>query len=84
MNMQTLCSVQNSGRCLADWYVCKETQRNTDIQSNQSPLGNCKVTVIYRVTAIIQVTFAENIRKLKILGSCPETAIIIVGRYIQV
>ena len=83
--MQTLCSVQNSGRCLADWYVCKETQRNTDIQSNRSPLGNCKVTVIYRVTAIIiQVNLAENIRKLKILGSCPVTAIIIVDRYIQV
>ena len=83
--MQTLCSVQNSGRCLADWYVCKETQRNTDIQSNRSPLGNCKVTVIYRVTAIYRSPLQKIIiRKLKILGSCPVTAIIIVGRYIQV
>ena len=32
------------------------------------PLGNGKVTVIYRVKAI-QVNFAENIKQLKILGS---------------
>ena len=37
-------------------------------------MGNGKVTVIYRVTAIIiQLNFAENIRQLKILGSFPVT-----------
>ena len=33
-----------------------------------SPVGNGKVTVEHRVTAI-QVNFAEKIRQLKILGS---------------
>jgi len=41
-----------------------------------SPLGNGKVTVKHRVTAIIiQVNFAEKIRQLKILGSYPVTVI---------
>ena len=41
-----------------------------------SLLGNGKASVIYRVTAILkQVNCAENITQLKILGSCPVTAI---------
>ena len=35
--------------------------------AQQSPLGNGKVT---RVTTIVQANFAENVRQLKILGSC--------------
>jgi len=40
--------------------------------AQQSPLGNGKVTIIYKVTTMytVQVNFAENLRQLKILGSC--------------
>ena len=51
--------------------------------AQRSPLGNGKVSVTYRVTAILkQVNCAENITQLKILGSCPVTAIYsVTGKY---
>ena len=48
----------------------------SQIFAQRSLLGNGKASVIYRVTAILkQVNCAENITRLKILGSCPVTAI---------
>ena len=43
----------------------------------QSRLGNGKVAVTRYIQGVrcIQVNFAENIRQLKILGSCPVTVI---------
>ena len=45
------------------------------IQSKQSPMGNDKVTIIYRVAAIHRSSLRKNIRQLKILGSCMVTVI---------
>jgi len=45
------------------------------IQSEQSPMGNDKVTIIYRVAAIYRSTLQKNIRQLKIWGSCTVTVI---------
>ena len=43
----------------------------------QSRLGNGKVAVTRYIQGVrcIQVNFAENIRQLKILGSCPVTVV---------
>ena len=43
----------------------------------QSPLGNGKVAVTRYIQGVrcIQVNFAENIRQLKILRSCPVTVV---------
>ena len=43
----------------------------------QSPLGNGKVAVTRYIQGgrYIQVNFVENIRQLKILGSCPVTVV---------
>ena len=51
--------------------------------AQRPPFGNGKVSVTYRVTAILkQVNCAENITQLKILGSCPVTAIYsVTGKY---
>ena len=60
-------------------------QRNTDIQSNRCTMvtfGKWQRDHYIQGDRYIQVNFAENKRKLKILGSCLVTTI--VGRYIKV
>ena len=62
MNIQTLCPVQ----------------RNTDIQSTRCTMVTFEKLQGNRYIQgdrYIRVNFAENIKKLKILGSCPVTAI---------
>ena len=60
----------------------KERVNFSQTYVQQPPLRNGKVTVIYRVTAIIiKVNFAENIRQLKILGSCRDRNIQVTAIY---
>ena len=49
----------------------------SEICVQQSSLGNGKVAVTRYIQGVrcIQVNFAENIRQLKILGSCPVTVV---------
>ena len=70
-------------------HLCSYTQNQT-VMCTTVTLGKWQGGCYIEGDRYIQVNFAENIRQLKILGSCPVTVLYrvtkhhIQGRYIQV